>query len=715
MDMKTWSRWRRVTAGGGLTLLGLGVLPVACAGDSFSSCGEPGGCSEGGAGGGAGIDHDATASSNSGGANGSTGDLTGSSGVEASGGSSGDTADSNGDGSGGSLGSAAADAGGSSSDGGSTSGTTAAGEAGEDGLGEGGTGVTGSCEDTCPATCCSGVCVDLDSHVDHCGGCGASCTLDRAEAACVAGACVVAQCSEQTVDCNGDPSDGCEEDLAGIPAATQLVRPMLGGFTGSLHLRAEAGSLRPEFAWTEVEPVTCAALTYQLQVDDECPFSEFAGCEFPSPEIDATGVTTATFVPEADLPVEEEHAPVGRRYYWRVRACEDKAICSEWSDVFYVDVGRVREDVTGDGYADVVGMTEDLELFIARGRADFYEFYKQPGAREVVPTSQTRLHPYANQLSFLGDVDGDGFNDVGGAGILLSPDRQALFVWTGAEAFGSMPGILVADGQENPKQYPGIWGAGDDDRDGFADMVVFRRSDDQELSKYSLKFGRAVLADSPEEDIPLLIQPPPPDTSMFSGATYGDFNGDGYPDRVLPDGINQEAVVVFLASSTTSPIPPRSIQLFPGAGVCQPTMASLDFNGDDIDDLAVLCRNQPQLAVVFGLRDWTFGNPEIWNVELDEVHADLTVGDVDNSGVDDLMVSGGDVFWGGPDPDTDWQDMISADRTDQVIVLGDHDADGDMDVMRAEGWYRGPVSTDLSDVDLENEDGEELVVVGLAR
>ena len=68
---------------------------------------------------------------------------------------------------------------------------------------------------TCPgsAACCTGACLDTQTNVDACGGCGVRCALAHAAASCVAGACAVASCASPFADCNATASDGCETDL----------------------------------------------------------------------------------------------------------------------------------------------------------------------------------------------------------------------------------------------------------------------------------------------------------------------------------------------------------------------------------------------------------------------------------------------------------------------------------------------------------------------
>jgi cysteine-rich repeat protein len=101
----------------------------------------------------------------------------------------------------------------------------------------------------------------------------------------------------------------------------------------------------------------CAEPSFEIQVDDSCPVSGFQTCGFPSPEAATTSASGRAWRPDADLAVSLE-PPVGRRYFWRMRACRGAA-CSGWTPVWYLDVGRAPGDLNGDGYPDVaVGAPE---------------------------------------------------------------------------------------------------------------------------------------------------------------------------------------------------------------------------------------------------------------------------------------------------------------------------------------------------------------------
>jgi hypothetical protein len=60
---------------------------------------------------------------------------------------------------------------------------------------------------------CGVLCVDLAGDPSNCGGCGISCVITNAQAACVAGECALASCDAGFGDCDQALENGCEEPL----------------------------------------------------------------------------------------------------------------------------------------------------------------------------------------------------------------------------------------------------------------------------------------------------------------------------------------------------------------------------------------------------------------------------------------------------------------------------------------------------------------------
>ena len=71
--------------------------------------------------------------------------------------------------------------------------------------------------DCSPLTQCDNACVDTDTDVNNCGGCGTVCSYDNGVAACAAGSCQLESCDTGFGDCDADDATGCEVNFDNDP------------------------------------------------------------------------------------------------------------------------------------------------------------------------------------------------------------------------------------------------------------------------------------------------------------------------------------------------------------------------------------------------------------------------------------------------------------------------------------------------------------------
>ncbi len=494
------------------------------------------------------------------------------------------------------------------------------------------------------------------------------------------------ECVAASIDA-GQPGGDAGTDGGGTvdpPEQTTLLAPAYGAFTGSVFSDA---ALRPRFLWN----ATARAGRYELQVDDSCDVIEFATCEFPSPEIDETDIASTEHRPALVLPVSTD-APVGRRYYWRVRAC-NSAGCGDYSDVRYLNVGRQATDYNGDGYGDrIVGMRSRTAGRV--GRAYLY-FGGSDAAPATIAASDVTLEDPRNEADGLygelvlsvGDVDADGFGDVvvgAPSHDRLEPDAGVGYLYLGR---ASWPASLSAADTElvNPDANGAMGapirdgyaragcGGGDINGDGFSDfsLAAFPDVTPTMPPVQYVHFGRpAWPALTISFDVSLPDPSSTPESAFgFASDCRGDVNGDGRADIVV--GAGRAYVYFGRASFDASPATleePDDALMNPGTDLADLFGLAIsnagDVDGDGIADIAVGApgRTAPELSegglfLFLGTTGaplpaspaTTFDNPTDTVLGTFGIAVD-TSGDLDGDGIADIAVGhsfrdgAGDVF-----------------------------------------------------------------------
>lgn len=354
----------------------------------------------------------------------------------------------------------------------------------------------------------------------------------------------------------------------------------------------------------------CTAVAFQADV---------TGSAFKVPEALATGV-----------------------WFWRLRWHRNHTLDTVPGPTWQFTVGArsapidasygTTLDVNGDGCADV-----------AVGAIDADRVYLYAGGTMGVARDPWRVlsAPEAGLFGWTvgsaGDVNGDGYADL----LVTAPTTGRAYVYAGGPLGVEAEPTVTLDAPAGVGSF-GVdaVGAGDLNRDGYADVVVGSGAD----RAYVYLGSAAGLATTPAGELH------GPAASEFSGtlAALGDVNGDGYADLSASGHLAGEAYI-FLGTPNGLPEAPSAVLRDASEGFGYAVAAAGDVNGDGLMDLAVGDEAGRRMDVYRGTSAGITGAPWVALDAGDRTVPALplaAVGDVDGDGYADLAAGG---WWNGVD------------------------------------------------------------------
>ena len=289
-----------------------------------------------------------------------------------------------------------------------------------------------------------------------------------------------------------------------------------------------------------------------------------------------------------------------------------------WQNTLRVQVGGLAfGDLDGNGRPDLAMVNYQSQSFPPYEDWRNYVYFNLDGALEAVASWVSADQRHSGDAA-IGDVDGDGFNDLvvanGGGGYAPNVIH-----------FGSAAGLATTPGWLSAQP---AWATSlqlvDIDGDGDLDLLTSNQGNGQAdpyRPIYLFRNTGGVLATSAGWQSA--------ETSIQNALAVGDVDGDGDPDLAVAKWVNFESALYPNLAGTPAAVPSWTV----GSTETDRGVELADMDGDDRLDLVLGVGNTMKIFRNNGDGSFT----DVWTAAQTANHQDLLVADFNNDGWPDIV------------------------------------------------------------------------------
>jgi hypothetical protein len=386
----------------------------------------------------------------------------------------------------------------------------------------------------------------------------------------------------------------------------------------------------------------------------------------------------------------------------------------DWFGYFSAGIG----DVNGDGFDDFVASNK-APIGSSAEEGHVLLFY---GGNPPDTLSDMIFHnpyPYGHfgrHVVNVGDVNGDGSDDFTIQGIYVEDNIDRVFIYFGGDIIDTIPDVVMTEVTYWDGYGFNIEGVGDVNGDGYDDVAIHASN-----YPWPNGHGRVwiYLGGSPMDSIADWEREGVGQNAGFgrSIAGKGDLNGDNYDDLAVFEwtgypNLSQITYYIFHGSAILDTVPDVIIDgevLYPEFGISNPSALIENLNGDRFSDLIIVAEGSYNMVVFHG------GDPMDTDIDVvltgyDPMAMDRSMyvsyaGDVNHDGYGDIIASQPGaiigtglvyVYFGNPwmdgHPDIRWNYP-----GETLVDCGDINGDGVDDMMFAKRGNHGCIENYAGD------------------